>query len=135
MSASPFLESIRRNIRARGYSIRTEKTYIYWIRYYINFSNKQHPKDMGATEVSAFLCHLGATKDVAINTQKTALNALAFLYNHFLKQPLGQLDFTFASKQRHLPVVMSRFEVTSILQQLEGLHHLIFSLLYGNVTR
>jgi hypothetical protein len=32
---SPFLETLRREIRRRGYSMRTEKTYLYWIRQFI----------------------------------------------------------------------------------------------------
>jgi len=135
MSKSPFLESLRQNIRVRGYSIRTEKTYLYWVRYFINFHQKRHPKEMGVTEVEAFLNYLACQCNVSINTQKVALNSLAFMYNQYLKQPLGEMSFQFATKQRHLPIVLSMREVTQVLQQLKGLHYLIFSLLYGSGLR
>ena len=96
MSKSPFLNSIRQNIRMRGYSMRTEKTYLYWIRDYIRFNRLQHPKDLTEEHVVAFLSYLANRRDVAVNTQRTALNALAFLYNQFLNQPLGDLGFTYA---------------------------------------
>lgn len=90
---SPFIRSVRENIRLRGYSLRTEKSYIHWIRRYIYFINKRHPKDAGNKEVEAFLSWLANHRHVAVNTQKVALNALAFLYNKVLSQPLGQLGF------------------------------------------
>jgi len=93
MAKSPFLNSIRQFMRTRGYSIRTEKTYIYWIKYFIRFHGRQHPQTLSAEHVMAFLNYLANKQNVAINTQKTALNALAFLYNQFLKQPFGDLDY------------------------------------------
>ncbi|MGH1439839.1 MAG: integron integrase [Cellvibrionaceae bacterium] len=135
MSKSPFLESIREQIRIRHYSMRTEKTYLYWIRYFIVYHQKKHPETMGATEVTEFLSYLSHQRNVAVNTQKVALNALAFLYNQYLKQPLGELPFRAATKQRHLPVVLSIQEVELILSELEGIHKLIFSLLYGSGLR
>lgn len=52
--ASPFIESIRRDIRLRGYSLRTEKTYLYWIRFYINYSGKRHLAEMGRLKSRIF---------------------------------------------------------------------------------
>lgn len=68
MSKSPFLNQIRQNIRMRGYSMRTEKTYLYWIRDYIRFHHLQHPKDLAAEHVVSFLSYLANSRDVAINT-------------------------------------------------------------------
>ncbi len=75
MSKSPFLESIRREIRLRGYSLRTEKTYLTWIRSYIRYHNLSHPENRGPDDVRRFLSWLANDRHVAINTQKTALNA------------------------------------------------------------
>jgi len=132
---SPFIESLRRDIRLRGYSIRTEKTYLYWIRFFIHYHQKRHPADMGAEEVKAFLSHLASDRNVAINTQKVALNALAFLYAKFLQVELGELGFTLATKQRSLPVVLSPAEVARILEQLSGSKRLFIELLYGSGLR
>ena len=136
MGSSPFLNEIRTSIKLRGMSLRTEKTYIYWIRDFIRFHNRKHPNIMGAAEVMTYLGYLSARRNVAINTQRVALNALAYLYNQFLQQPLGDLDFTFASKPRRLPEVLSSFEVASLLREMSaGRDKLIFSLLFGSGLR
>jgi ribonucleotide reductase beta subunit family protein with ferritin-like domain len=83
MSKSPLLNQIRQTMRMRVYSIRTEKTYI----------SRQHPSALNGEHVKDFLSYLANSRNMAINTQKTALNALAFLYNQILKQPFGDLEF------------------------------------------
>ena len=89
MGRSPFLNHIRQELRLRGYSLRTEKTYLHWIKRYIYFHWLVHPAQMGTQEVRAFLTWLSNEKHVSINTQKTALNALAFLYHKALNIELG----------------------------------------------
>jgi len=135
MSHSPFLSTVRREIRLRGYSLKTEKSYLFWIRRFILFHRKQHPQDMGAPEVKAFLSALSETHQVAINTQKVALNALVFLYRQVLRQELGTLEFRLATRPRRLPTVLSPGEVAGILGQLQGRDRLIVSLLYGSGLR
>ena len=119
-------------MRLRGYSIRTEKTYLVWISSYIKFHNKKHPRDMGAEEVVKYLDYLASDRNVTINTQKVALNSLAFLYNKILDQPLGNLGFKYASKPRHLPTVLSVDETAWIIEQMDGVHRLIVELMYGS---
>ena len=135
MLKSPFLNSIRMDMRQKGYALKTEKTYLYWIKYFIIFHKKQHPQNLGSSEVQQFLSYLANNQHVAINTQKVALNALAFLYNKFLDQPMGDIDFTPASKPRNLPTVLSISEVQRILQVLEERNRILFSLLYGGGLR
>ncbi|OEE62654.1 site-specific integrase [Vibrio splendidus] len=86
--ASQFMQAICEHMTMRGYSRRTIKAYCYWIKYYIHFHKMKHPEQMHAAEVVSFLSHLANHQKVAINTQKVALNALAYLYNQFIKQPL-----------------------------------------------
>ncbi len=105
MSNSPFLNSIRTDMRQKGYALKTEKTYLHWIKRFILFHKKRHPQTMGSEEVRLFLSSLANSRHVAINTQKIALNALAFLYNRFLQQPLGDIDYIPASKPRRLPLL------------------------------
>ena len=76
MTSSPFLNFIRNELRLRGYSLKTEKSYLYWIKYFIRFHQLQHPANMGAEEARTFLSYLAVEKNVAINTQKSAFNAL-----------------------------------------------------------
>lgn len=135
MAKSALLEEVRQAIRLRGYSLRTEKAYLGWIRRYIRFHNLNHPASMGATEVTAFLSWLANERQVAVNTQKTALNALAFLYHQVLSIQLGELGFKHAKQYRRLPVVLSRSEVSLILAEMRGPYRLIFSILYGSGLR
>ena len=135
MGKSPFLNSIRQAMRTQGYSIRTEKTYLYWIKYFIRFHGRQHPSVLSAVHIKAFLSHLANNKNVAINTQKTALNALAFLYNQFLKQLFGDLDFKYAKQGRRMPIMLNPNEVSMILNNLTNRNRLIFSILYGSGLR
>lgn len=131
MSNSPFLNSIRTDMRQKGYALKTEKTYLHWIKRFILFHKKRHPQTMGSEEVRLFLSSLANSRHVAINTQKIALNALAFLYNRFLQQPLGDIDYIPASKPRRLPSVISVNEVQRILQVMDTRNQVIFALLYG----
>ncbi len=78
-SKSPFLQSIAHFMLAKRYSRRTIDSYLYWIRYFINYHNKRHPAEMGAVEVENFLTFLAVERKVAAATQSLALNALAFL--------------------------------------------------------
>ncbi len=133
--SSPFLESISQHMRLRGYSLRTEKTYLLWIRRFIYFINKQHPKDVGSAEVAAYLTHLAVNGHVSSNTQKIALNSLSYLYDKFLNQPLGDLGFKLANRPRSLPTVLSRDEVSSIISKTNGRDKVILTLMYGSGLR
>jgi len=132
---SPFMESVRDDMRLRGYALRTEKTYLDWIRRFIYFIERRHPEEAGAGEVKAFLTWLAAERKVAVNTQKVALNSLVYLYQKYFNRELGDMGFTQATKQRSLPTVLSVDEVRRVLQQLSGRNRLIIQLLYGSGLR
>ncbi|WP_296062493.1 integron integrase [uncultured Amphritea sp.] len=135
MKSSPFLNHIRQELRLRGYSLRTEKVYVHWIKMFIHFHKLRHPTEMGAIEVRDFLSYLANKRFVAINTQKSALNALVFLYSKVLKVELGDLGFSYARRGRRIPIVLSTAEVAAILNNLTGRDYLIFSILYGSGLR
>jgi len=134
--ASPFINSIVRFMSVRGYSPRTIEAYLYWIKYYIHFHDKRHPEQMGAREVEQFLTFLSVERRVSMATQKLALNALAFLYNRFLDQPLGDVSaFRRSRVPAKLPVVLTRAEVSNLLSQLTDVPLMLASLLYGSGLR
>lgn len=125
-------EQVREIIRVNHYSVRTEKSYWYWIRYFIRFHQMRHPCEMGATEVREFLTWLAVHRNVASATQNQALNALVFLYDRVLNQPLGDIgDTVRATKPARLPVVLKHAEAMAVINSLESPHHEIVSLLYG----
>jgi hypothetical protein len=84
MAKSPFIESIRVVLRTKHCSLRTEKAYLHWIRRFIYFSGKRHPKDMWELKVEQFLSHLAMTLKVSPTTQNQALCAIIFMYRHVL---------------------------------------------------
>jgi len=133
--ASQFIEEVRSNIRLRGYSLTTEKTYLLWIRRFIHFTGNQHPSIVQLSQISRYLTYLAVERQVSTNTQKTALNAIAFLFEKYLMRKMGNLGFKLATKQRALPTVLSVEEVSSVLGQLDGRNKLILQLLYGSGLR
>ena len=133
---SPFLESISRFMSVRSYSKRTIRAYLYWIHYFIVYHGKRHPEEMGDAEVELFLTYLSVDRKVSPGTQKVALNALSFLYNKFLDQPLGDVSaFRRSRRQPKLPVVLTRQEVSGLLAQLSGQSRLLASMIYGSGLR
>ena len=86
------LDRVRDAIRVRHYSRLTEKSYTYWIRFFIRFNKMRHPREMGEDEVGQFLTFLAVKRNVAASTQNQALNAIVFLYRHVLDQPLGLIQ-------------------------------------------
>lgn len=136
MSKSPFLKSVDDFMKVRGYSPRTIRTYLHWIKYFIIFSGKKRPETMGTEEVRLFLTHLSVDREVSKSTQALALNALVFLYTRFLQCPLGDIgDFQQAKRFSKLPTVLTRKEVENLLDKLEGTPHLAAAIAYGSGLR
>lgn len=130
------LDQVRGKIRLKHYSIRTEQSYLDWIKRFILFHGKRHPKDMGPQDVEAFLTHLAVQGKVAASTQNQAKSALLFLYKEVLGIDLPWLDNVERAKApKRLPVVLTRAEVHAVLTRLEGAHWLVASLLYGTGLR
>ena len=130
------LDQVAAKMRVKHYSIRTEKSYIDWIKRYIYHFDKRHPKDMGATEVEAFLTHLAVSRNVSASTQNQAKSALLYLYKEVLGVELPWLDnVTQAKVPQRLPVVLTQAEVQAVLSRMDGTMWLIASLLYGSGLR
>ena len=135
-SGSPrLLDQVGLALRARHYSPRTEKAYVGWIRRFILFHGKRHPAELCAPEVNAFLTKLAVEDHVSASTQTEALSAILFLYRHVLNVDLGDLEIVRARRPQHLPVVLTRQEVTSILNHLAGTKWLIAACMYGTGMR
>ena len=130
------LDQVRDAIRLRHYSLRTEDTYVEWIKRYILFHHKRHPKDMGAAEIEAFLTHLAVIDHVSASTQNQALSALLFLYRYVLNLKLDQpIHATRAKRPERLPVVMTRDETLRVITALSGAEQLMAKVLYGSGLR
>lgn len=130
------LDLVRERIRLKHYSLRTEEAYVYWVRRFILFHGKKHPRDMGGPEVARFLSHLATQCEVAASTQNQALSALLFLYRAVLQVELPWMDgVVHAKRPKRVPVVLSEGEVRALLAHLEGTRWLVVALLYGSGAR
>ncbi len=136
MGNSPFLASVREYMLVRNYSRRTIDSYLYWVKYFILFSDKQHPSKLGEADIERFLTHLAVNRGVSPSTQSIALNAIVFLKTKYLGQQLkGILNYRKSSRQQKLPVVLTRDEVKVLLVQLDGTAYLMAALMYGSGLR
>ncbi len=134
--APRLLDRVRTEIRFRHYSIRTETAYVEWVRRFVLFHGKRHPRDMGADEVARFLSYLAVERDVSPSTQGQAKSALLFLYRIVLNLNLPWLDEIVAARNlRRLPVVLTPSEVRKLLAEMSGSAGLVASLLYGTGMR
>ena len=130
------LDEVRIYMRTLHYSRRTEDSYCEWMKRFILFHGKRHPRDMGEAEVGAFLSHLAVNRNVAASTQNQALSALLLLYGKVLGRPLGDLAGTVRAKTpQRRPLVLTRAEVEAVLGQLHGERRLVGQLLYGSGLR
>ncbi len=130
------LDRVREAARVRHLSYRTEQAYVGWVKRFVLFHGKRHPRHMGKSEVEAFLTYLAVDGHVASSTQNQALAAILFLYRHVLDQDLGWLENVVRARQpRRLPVVLSRNEVAQLLGAIEGTPGLVAALLYGSGLR
>jgi integron integrase len=137
MDSKPGLLAVaREKMRTRHLALRTEQAYLQWLRRYLAFHNRRHPRELGAPELEQFLTHLAVHGKVSAATQNQALQALLFLYRHVLQIELPWLnDLTRASQPKRLPVVLDRTEVRALLSQLRGTPWLVANLLYGSGLR
>lgn len=136
LHADRLLDQVRERVRYLHFSFRTEEAYLYWIRAYVLFHDKKHPKDMGLQEVEAFLSHLANERHVAAATHKQALSALLFLYGKVLGRELPWMDAIGRPKSSvKLPVVLTPVEVAQVLSALDGRYRLMGQLLYGTGMR
>jgi integron integrase len=131
-----FMEQCREVMRFRRLALRSEQAYLDWIKRFIFFHDKRHPKDMGEPEVRAFLTHLAVQRRVSAGTQNHALNALVFLYRHVIGRDFELLDgVKRARRLQRVPVVLSKVEVARLLKAVPDKYRLFFQFLYGTGLR
>ena len=132
MTPPRLLEQVRAEIRARHYSRRTEDAYVHWIRRFIVFHGRRHPRELGAPEISAFLTWLAVEQHVAASTQNQALSGVLFLYREVLRQDIGAVELLPRARMpSKVPVVLSPSEVRQVLDQVTGVPRIVATLLYG----
>jgi integron integrase len=126
------LDQVRSRIRLKGYSIRTEKSYVEWIRRFILFHNKRHPREMGKAEIESFLSHLVLQRNVAASTQNQAFNAILFLYDQVLGMKMPENIQSIRSKKPiRVPTVMTHDETQKMITAMNGVHQLMAKMMYG----
>ncbi len=134
------LDQVSEVLRYRHYSLRTEQTYRYWVRFFVRWSGRggsmRHPREMGAAEVTQFLSMLANERRVSVSTQNQALSALLFLYRDVLGVDLPWLtELQRPSRPPRIPSVLTQSEVAALLGAIEGVTGLLARLLYGTGMR
>jgi integron integrase len=137
LQAERLLDQVRERTRYLHYSLRTEQAYVHWTRAYVRYHGcKQHPREMGAEQVEAFLTWLASERNVAVATHQQALSALLFLYQKVFGMDVPWLqNIGRPQRKRRLPVVMTPEQVARVLGLLDGEHRLLAQLLYGTGLR
>ena len=136
MPKPKLLDHVREVCRLKHFSIRTEQSYIHWIKRFILFHGKRHPLEMSDQEIRAFISSLATDNNVSASTQTQALCAILFLYRDVLKTGLQFIEgIERAKRPKRLPVVLTRQEVSAVLNQLSGTLRIMASLLYGSGLR
>ena len=131
------LEQYSEALRTRHYSLRTEETYVGWVRQFILYHNKRHPKEMGVPEINDFVTHLVNQKSVSASTQNQAISAILFLYRNVLQVELDEnaLLPIRPGRPKRVPTVMSREEAKRVIAHMDGVYKLMAQLLYGSGLR
>ncbi len=127
------LDIVREKIRVKHYSYATESSYVSWIKRFIIYHDKRHPIEMGKEEIEAFLTYLAVEKKVSPSTQNQAFSAILFLYKQVLAIDMDEQNIQAlrAQERKHIPVVLTKKEVHSVLVQLDGIYQLVVTLMYG----
>ncbi len=131
------LDQLSDQIRLKQYSPRTEKTYVQWVREYILFHKKRHPREMGIPEINQFITHLVVERKASASTQNQAISAIIFLYRHVLKIALDEaaLNFVRPQKAKRVPTVLSKTEVRLIINNMQDPYKLMVQIMYGGGLR
>jgi len=135
--AKKLLDQYSEFIRNRHYSLRTEKTYVGWVREYILYHNKRHPREMGVREINDFITYLVNQKNVAASTQNQAISAILYLYRNVLGIQLDEkaLIAIRPTKPKRIPTVLSREEAKMVIAQMDGIYKIMAQLMYGSGLR
>lgn len=136
MSGRKILDQVSDVARLRHLSLRTEETYRSWIKRFILFHGKRHPRELDSEAIRTFLTHLAVNDHVAASTQNQAFNSLLFLYKQVLKIDLPKIEgVERARRSTRLPVVFTREEAAAVIAHLRAVDRVIVSLLYGSGLR
>lgn len=140
LQSARLLDQLRERIRYMHYSLSTERTYVYWVRFFVRWSARggaiRHPRNMGAADVEAFLSMLTTQRKASVSTHNQALSALLFLYREVMGINLPWLnDVQRPTRKPRIPSVLTQDEVSGLLAQMEGVTGLIAKLLYGTGMR
>lgn len=129
-------EEMRKILRLKQLSIKTEKTYLSWLRQFYRYLNGASPYSLDDTHITNFLTHLAVDGNLAASTQDQAFNALLFFYRHVLDKEVGYLGEVVRShKRKWLPVVLTRDELSRMFNNMYGVNRLMAQVIYGGGLR
>ncbi len=129
-------EDMHNIMRLKHLALKTEQTYLNWVRKFYWFVNGEPPGELKSNHVKDFLTHLAVERKVAASTQNQAFSALLFLFRHVLDKPLDDISEAIrVNKKRRLPVVLTQPEVERLLTEMSGVNRLMAQIIYGGGLR
>ena len=130
------LQVLRDRLAAKHYSPRTLEAYEHWVRRFVRYHHRRHPRAMDLVEVRDFLTHLARDLKVSASTQNQALAAIRFLYEVVLERPMAApTDHLVAKRAVRLPSVLSADDARRVIERMPGVSQLMARLLYGSGLR
>ncbi len=129
-------EMMKRMLRLKQLSYRTEQSYMSWLRRFYKYLRPQSPQNLDDSHIKDFLSFLASERRVAKSTQNQAFNALLFFYRHVLEKEVGSIaQVVRARKGRRLPVVLTYEKVLQLIDGLQGVYQLMAQIIYGGGLR
>ena len=130
------LAEMRRLMRLRHYSPRTESSYLNWARRFLVYTKRSGSTRPAAEDVKSYLSHLAIARKVAASTQNQAFNALLFLFRNVFQIQLDDMNSVVRARSgRKLPVVLSPEETRAVLEAAVGIGRVMLELMYGGGLR
>ncbi|TWU08589.1 integron integrase [Allorhodopirellula heiligendammensis] len=134
--AEPVLvQTMRGDMRVLHYSMATEKAYVRWVKRFMGHVGSTDLALFNERDIESFLTKLAVTEQVAASTQTQAQSSLLFLYECILGKRIGFLNAVRVKRPETMPVWFSRPEIGRLLEQLVGVHRIMFLLMYGSGLR
>lgn len=125
-----YLKELENNIKLRGFTPKTRKSYLYSTSKYIDFLEKTSLKPCSSS-AKEYLLYL-IDKKYSQNTLRLSSASILYFLKNILKQKVSFVDIPKVKKIKLLPKTLNKIEIKKMIEKTDNLKHkLIISLLYS----
>ncbi|WP_261342573.1 integron integrase [Roseimaritima multifibrata] len=129
------VRQLRERMRVIRHPKSTEDAYVGWIKQLVRHMDDEHLEKYGEREISDFLTELAVTRGVVAGTQNQALSAIKFLFEKVYGRELGFINSMRARESLFLPTVLTKSEISKMLDKIRNRNRVMFLLMYGSGLR